>query len=98
MAMQLRFQPKIHLLVLAYCAGASQRAAVEDTSPEVLDALLNLNVNGTLKLTRAVLPLLLARSSAEHPRRIAVVGSLAGHVSPTALALQQQFAGHFTIQ
>ena len=59
-------------------AGASQRAPVEETAPEVVDALYELNVKGTLNLTRAALPMLLARGSQQQPRRIVIVGSMAG--------------------
>ena len=44
----------------------------------MVDALYELNVKGTLALTRAALPMLLARASQQHPRRIVVIGSMAG--------------------
>ncbi len=41
--------------------GASQHAAVEDTTTEVAEQMFQLNVLGPLALTRAVLPFLLSR-------------------------------------
>ena len=42
-------------------AGASQHAAVEDTSYEVASTLLRLNLEGPLAIARATLPMLLRR-------------------------------------
>ena len=44
----------------------------------MVEALYELNVRGTLNLTRAALPMLLARALQQHPRRIVIVGSMAG--------------------
>ena len=57
-------------------AGASQHAAVEDTSAEVAQRMFELNVLGPLALTRAALPFLLSRRHT----RIVVVSSMAAVV------------------
>ncbi|CAL8465292.1 g4827 [Coccomyxa elongata] len=77
-------------------AGASQHAAVEDTTTEVAEQMFQLNVLGPLALTRAVLPFLLSRGHC----RIVVVSSMAAVVpapgqamySATKLALHGYFA------
>lgn len=61
-------------------AGASQRSPVEDASSKSIDSLFELNVGGTMRLTRAVLPLLMAQSKSKGGCRIVVVGSMAGQV------------------
>ena len=55
-------------------AGRSQSALVEKTSLEVDRALLDLNVVGTISLTKAVLPHMIER----HEGQIVVVSSIAG--------------------
>ena len=55
-------------------AGRSQIALVEKTSLEVDRALLDLNVVGTISLTKAVLPHMIER----HEGQIVVVSSIAG--------------------
>ena len=55
-------------------AGRSQDALVERTSLEVDRALLDLNVAGTISLTKAVLPHMIER----HEEQIVVVSSIAG--------------------
>ena len=47
-------------------AGASQHAAVEETSHEVAISLINLNLLGPIALARATLPLMLQRGSGRH--------------------------------
>ena len=55
-------------------AGRAQAALVEKTSLEVDRALLDLNVVGTISLTKAVLPHMIK----QHEGQIVVVSSLAG--------------------
>ena len=57
-------------------AGRSQSALVEKTSLEVDRALLDLNVVGTISLTKAVLPHMIER----HEGQIVVVSSIAGKI------------------
>jgi len=66
----------IHYLV--HNAGASQRSPVEEASPESTEALFALNVEGTLRLNRVLLPRLLAQADGGgHGCRIVVIGSMA---------------------
>ena len=57
-------------------AGRSQIALVEKTSLEVDRALLDLNVVGTISLTKAVLPHMIER----HEGQIVVVSSTSGKI------------------
>ena len=57
-------------------AGRSQKALVEKTSLEVDRALLDLNVVGTISLTKAVLPHMIER----HEGQIVVVSSIGGKI------------------
>ena len=62
-------------------AGASQRSPVEEASSESMDALFALNVEGTLRLNRVLLPRLLAQAEKEGGGcRIVVIGSMASQV------------------
>ena len=56
-------------------AGRSQKALVEKTSLEVDRALLDLNVVGTISLTKAVLDMI-----ERHEGQIVVVSSIAGKI------------------
>jgi len=47
-------------------AGASQHAAAEETSNEVSQSIINLNLMGPIALTRATLPLMLQRGTGRH--------------------------------
>jgi len=60
--------------ILVNNAGRGQSALVEKTSLEVDRALLDLNVVGTISLTKAVLPHMIERQEGQ----IVVVSSLAG--------------------
>ena len=62
--------------ILVNNAGRSQRAWLEKTSLEVDRALLDLNVVGTISLTKAVLPHMIER----HEGQIVVVSSLLGKI------------------
>jgi len=74
-------KPKKGLLLLA---GASQRSPVEEASPESTEALFALNVEGTLRLNRVLLPRLLAQADGGgHGCRIVVIGSMASQVLPS---------------
>ena len=58
----------------------SQRSLVEKTSLEVDRALLDLNVVGTISLTKAVLPHMIER----HEGQIVVVSSILGKIAGNA--------------
>ena len=61
--------------------GASQRSPVEEASVQSVESLFELNVAGTLRLTHAVLPMLLSQAESKKRRcRIVVIGSMAGLV------------------
>ena len=62
--------------ILVNNAGRSQRAWLEKTSLEVNRALLDLNVVGTISLTKAVLPQMVER----HEGQIVVVSSILGKI------------------
>jgi dehydrogenase/reductase SDR family member 7B len=68
-----RFGP-IDLLI--HCAGVSQRSLAQDTIADVDRMIMEINYFGTVELTRAVLPSMLARNSGH----IVVVTSVAGKV------------------
>ena len=57
-------------------AGRAQKALVEKTSLEVDRALLDLNVVGTISLSKAVLPHMIER----HEGQIVVVSSIMGKI------------------
>lgn len=58
-------------------AGASQHALASETTAEVTDQLFALNALGPIKLTRAVVPLMLSRGKG----RIVVVASMSSKAS-----------------
>lgn len=63
-----------HIDILINNGGRSQRALVETTDLDVDRAMLELNVLGTISLTKQVLPAMLAR----HQGQIVTVSSVAG--------------------
>lgn len=65
-------------------AGASQHAAVEDTSSDVATALLRLNLQGPLALARAALPLMVQQRRGQH----VVVASMSGGRRPLPQLLE----------
>ena len=62
--------------ILVNNAGRSQSAWLEKTSLEVDRALLDLNIVGTISLTKAVLPHMIGR----HEGQIVVVSSILGKI------------------
>ncbi|KVN73750.1 hypothetical protein WJ96_01040 [Burkholderia ubonensis] len=62
--------------ILVQCAGVSQRAMARDTVDEVDRAIMELNYFGTVALTRAVLPRMLARRKGH----LVILSSIAGKV------------------
>ncbi|OHX11194.1 hypothetical protein BI347_15935 [Chromobacterium sphagni] len=62
--------------ILIHCAGVSQRALARDTISEVDRAIMEINYFGTVELTRAVLPSMLARKQGQ----LVVVSSVAGKI------------------
>ncbi len=62
--------------ILVNNGGVSQRSLAKDTAFEVDQALININYLGTVRLTKAVLPSMLERSSGH----LVVISSLVGHV------------------
>lgn len=62
--------------VLINCAGSNLFAACVDTSPQQTTALINTNLTGTVLLTQALLPTLLARPQA----MIVNIGSTFGSI------------------
>ena len=88
--------------VLVNCAGLFWRRPLARTSPDEIAAMLNVNLLGTILLTRAVLPRMLEQRSGS----IITVGSLSGRVATEplysaskyglrgfSLALRRQLAG-----
>lgn len=70
-------EPFGHIDLLFNNAGISQRALVKDTSMEVYERLFQVNVLGTIAMTKAVLPYMLEQQSGH----IAVISSLTGKFS-----------------
>lgn len=60
--------------VLVCCAGIGFQGALEETAPEVLQRLLDVNVVGTLNAARAVVPYFVAQASGH----LIVVSSIVG--------------------
>ncbi|MGE3844756.1 MAG: SDR family NAD(P)-dependent oxidoreductase [Vicinamibacterales bacterium] len=60
--------------VLVCCAGIGFQGALDETTPEVLQRLLEVNVVGTLNAARAVVPYFLAQTSGH----LIVVSSIVG--------------------
>lgn len=69
-----------HLDVLINCAGRSARGRVLDTSPEAFQSLLELNLFGTVRCTRAAAPRLL-----ESKGHLVNIGSLAAKMASAYL-------------
>lgn len=65
-----------HVDVLVHSGGVSQRSLVMETSLETDRAIMELNYFGTIALTKAVLPSMLARRSGH----IVPISSVIGHV------------------
>jgi NAD(P)-dependent dehydrogenase (short-subunit alcohol dehydrogenase family) len=59
-------------------AGNTWVAPLEETDEKAWERVLALNVKGVFHLTRAVLPLLRAAGTPEHPARVVNIGSIAG--------------------
>ena len=71
-------------------AGASQRSPVEEASSDSMDALFALNVEGTLRLNRVLLPHLLVQAEKEGGRcRIVVIGRMASQVPSSIPVLKE---------
>ncbi len=62
---------------LCNCAGRSARSAILDTSPEDFQQLLDVNLLATVRVTRALAPLLM-----ESRGHLVNIGSLASKVAP----------------
>jgi NAD(P)-dependent dehydrogenase (short-subunit alcohol dehydrogenase family) len=64
--------------VLVNNAGATWGAPVEEHDSASWDRVLNLNVQGVFHTTKFLLPLLVARATAEQPSRVINIGSIDG--------------------
>jgi NAD(P)-dependent dehydrogenase (short-subunit alcohol dehydrogenase family) len=67
-----------HLDILVNNAGATWGAPLVEHDTASWDRVLNLNVQGVFHTTKALLPLLRARASADEPSRVINIGSIDG--------------------
>lgn len=70
-----------HLDVVVHSAGATALTPVDSASEADWDRILDLNLRAVHRLTAGLLPLLVARASAEEPSRSIVIGSSSGLVT-----------------
>jgi len=71
-----------HLDILVNNAGATWGAPLTEHDTASWNRVLNLNVQGVFHTTKALLPLLEARATAEEPSRVINVGSIDGLLAP----------------
>ncbi len=72
-----------HLDILVNNAGATWGAPLVEHDAASWERVLNLNVQGVFHATKALLPLLQARATAEEPSRVINIGSIDGIHVPT---------------
>ncbi len=72
-----------HLDILVNNAGATWGAPLVEHDRESWDRVLNLNVQGVFHTTKALLPALQYRATADHPSRVINIGSIDGIHVPT---------------
>lgn len=70
-----------HLDVVVHSAGATALTPVDNTNEAEWDRILDLNVRAVQRLTAGLLPLLVARATADSPSRSIVIGSTSGIVT-----------------
>ena len=73
------------LYALVNNAGIATVGSVADTSMQEFDLLMQVNVYGVFRVTKAIAPLLLANEG-EHKGRITTISSLSGIVAPRDLS------------
>jgi 2-keto-3-deoxy-L-fuconate dehydrogenase len=82
-----------HLDILVNNAGIGHVGSIEATEPEDFDRLVNVNLRGVYLVTRAFLPLLLAKRLKADKNAQAVVGSIINVASVAGLVgIKQRFA------
>jgi len=84
-----------HIDILIHSAGIGQRSLVKDTIAEVDRAIMKLNYFGTVELTRAVLPFMLARQSGHIVVISSVVGKIGTPMRSSYAASKHALHGYF---
>ena len=81
--------------ILINSAGIGQRSLVKDTITEVDQAIMKLNYFGTVELTRAILPFMLARQSGHIVIISSVVGKFGTPMRSSYAASKHALHGYF---
>ncbi|TDR81932.1 SDR family oxidoreductase [Paludibacterium purpuratum] len=81
--------------ILIHCAGVSQRALARDTVEDVDRAIMEINYFGTVALTRAVLPSMLARKRGHLVVVTSVAGKLGSPLRSSYSASKHALHGYF---
>jgi dehydrogenase/reductase SDR family member 7B len=81
--------------LLIHCAGVSQRSLAKDTIADVDRKIMEINYFGTVELTRAVLPSMLARNSGHIVVITSVAGKLGSPMRSSYSASKHALHGYF---